>query len=129
MSLSKYKNKTSKYSEIFDLEWEKNADSWYYNDYYDYYEYWDDEYCDKSCCMADYSIKNRVYATYLYRRGNGVSISDTLIGEFIDMDTIYMIGTIYYRDKMLRRLLGEEKFHTEIVTTLGDYFPKNIGNN
>ena len=125
MSLGKYKTKREIYSDTFDVEWEKVADSWYYDDYYDYWWNYDyDEYCTKSCCMAEYSIKKRVYRTYVHRSFGKVRIDEQLVGELIDMDTIYQIGTIYYRERMLRRLLGEEKAHADIKNTLGDYFKK-----
>ena len=47
-----------------------------------------------------------------------------LLGELIDMDSIYEMGTIYYRERMLSRLLGYDNLHKEIKTTIGDYFPK-----
>ena len=129
MSLGKYKTKREIYSDTFDVEWEKVADSWYYDDYYDYWWNYDyDEYCTKSCCMAEYSIKKRVYSTYVHRSYGRVSIDEQLVGELIDMDTIYQIGTIYYRERMLRRLLGEEKAHADMKNTLGDYFNKNEDN-
>jgi hypothetical protein len=52
-----------------------------------------------------------------------VTIEERLVGEFIDMDSIYEMGTIYYRERMLNRLLGLEKFDKEKKTTIGDYFP------
>jgi len=39
------------------------------------------------------------------------------------------MGSLYYRERMLNRLLGIEKFQEEMNTTLGDYFPKNKLNN
>lgn len=125
MSLGKYKTKREIYSDTFDVEWEKVADSWYYDDYYDYWWNYDyDEHCEKSCCMAEYSIKKRFYRTYVHKSFGRVRIDEQLVGELIDMDTIYQIGTIYYRERMLRRLLGEEKAHADIKNTLGDYFKK-----
>ena len=129
MSLGKYKTKREIYSDTFDVEWEKVADSWYYDDYYDYWWNYDyDEHCEKSCCMAEYSIKKRVYRTYVHKSFGRTRIDEQLVGEFIDMDTIYQIGTVYYRERMLRRLLGEEKAHVDMKTTLEDYFNRNEDN-
>lgn len=129
MSLGKYKTKAEIYSDTFDVEWEKVADSWYYDDYYDYWWNYDyDEHCEKSCCMAEYSIKKRVYRTYVHKSFGRTRIDEQLVGEFIDMDTIYQIGTVYYRERMLRRLLGEEKAHVDMKTTLEDYFNRNEDN-
>ena len=36
---------------------------------------------------------------------------------------VFKMGTIYYRERMINRLLGLEKFDEEKKTTIGDYFP------
>ena len=95
---------------------------WYFDDYYyNYYDY-NDYYYDYE--YESWEIKKKVYMTYVSKRAR-VTIEERLIGEFIDMDKIYEMGTLYYRERMLNRLLGIEKLHEEMNTTLGDYFPKN----
>ena len=125
MSLGKYKNKSEIYSDTFDVEWEKVADCWYGEDYYDGWDYDPYDYCTDSCCIVEYSIKKRVYRTYVHKGFGWTRIDEQLVGEFIDMDTIYQMGTIYYRERMLKRLFGEEVTHSETKVTLRDYFPKN----
>jgi hypothetical protein len=126
MSLGKYKNRSEIYSDTFTVDWEMVADNWYcWDDYY--YGYWDDyDYCTSACCVPEYSVKAKVYRRYVSRRHGNVKIDDQLYGELIDMDTIYEMGTVYYRERMLRRLLGEEKAHKEMKTTLGDYLKDKI---
>jgi hypothetical protein len=120
MSLGKYKSKSEIYSDTFTVDWEMVVDNWYcwddyyYYDNYDYYDYY--EY-DES-----WQYKEKIYGTYVSKRFR-VSIEERLIGQFIDMDSIYEMGTIYYRERMLNRLLGLEKFDEEKKTTIGDYFP------
>ena len=122
MSLGKTKNKTERYSDIYSLSWEMDI-SWYFDDYYyDYYDGYDYAYYDYE--YESWEIKKKVYMTYVSKRGR-VTIEERLIGEFIDMDKIYEMGSLYYRERMLNRLLGIEKFREEMNTTLGDYFPKN----
>jgi hypothetical protein len=122
MSLGKYKSKSEIYSDTFTVDWEMVVDNWYcwddyyYYDNYDYYDYY--EY-DES-----WQYKEKIYGTYVSKRFR-VSIEERLIGQFIDMDSIYEMGTIYYRERMLNRLLGLEKFDEEKKTTIGDYFPLN----
>ena len=125
MSLGKYKNKSEIYSDTFTVDWEMIADNWHcWDDYYHYgweydsYSYYDYEY-------ESWEIKKKVYMTYVSKRSR-VTIEERLIGEFIDMDRIYEMGSIYYRERMLNRLLGIEKFREEMNTTLGDYFPKKL---
>lgn len=120
MSLGKYKNKSEIYSDTFNIDWEMDL-CWYFDDYYDYCDY-DDFYYDYE--YDSWSVKEKVYQTYLSKRTR-VTIEERLIGEFIDMDKIYEMGSLYYRERMLNRLLGIEKFREEMNTTLGDYFPKN----
>ncbi len=121
MSLGKYKSKSEIYSDIFTVDWEMVADNWYcWDDYYQYgwdYDYYDYEY-------ESWQYKEKVYGTYVSKRFR-VSIEERLVGQFIDMDSIYEMGTIYYRERMLNRLLGLEKFDEEKKTTIGDYFPLN----
>lgn len=119
MSLGKTKNKIERYADIYSLNWEMDMDIWYIDDYYDYYDY-NDFYYD----YEYFSIKEQIFMTYISKRGR-VTIEERLIGEFIDMDKIYEMGSLYYRERMLNRLLGIEKFREEMNTTLGDYFPKN----
>jgi len=120
MSLGKYKSKSEIYSDTFTVDWEMVVDNWYcwddyyYYDNYDYYDYY--EY-DES-----WQYKEKIYGTYVSKRFR-VSIEERLIGQFIDMDSIYEMGTIYYRERMLNRILGLEKFDEEKKTTIGDYFP------
>ena len=122
MSLGKTKNKTERYSDIYSLGWEMDM-SWYFDDYYyDYYDGYDYAYYDYE--YESWEIKKKVYMTYVSKRGR-VTIEERLIGEFIDMDKIYEMGSLYYRERMLNRILGIEKFREEMNTTLGDYFPKN----
>ena len=121
MSLGKTKNKTERYSDIYSLNWEMDTGIWYFDDYYDYYDY-DHFYYDYE--YESWEIKQKVYMTYVSKRAR-VTIEERLIGEFIDMDKIYEMGSLYYRERMLNRLLGIEKFREEMNTTLGDYFPKN----
>jgi hypothetical protein len=33
------------------------------------------------------------------------------------------MGTVYYRERMLAKLLGDEKSPEELATKIGDYFP------
>lgn len=121
MSLGKTKNKTERYSDIYSLNWEMDI-CWYFDDYYyNYYDY-NDYYYDYE--YESWEIKKKVYMTYVSKRVR-VTIEERLIGEFIDMDKIYEMGSLYYRERMLNRLLGIEKLHEEMNTTLGDYFPKN----
>ena len=122
MSLGKTKNKTEKYSDIYSLNWEMNTGIWYFDDYYDYYDYDYSRYYDYE--YESWEIKKKVYMTYVSKRVR-VTIEERLIGEFIDMDKIYEMGSLYYRERMLNRLLGIEKFREEMNTTLGDYFPKD----
>jgi hypothetical protein len=121
MSLGKYKSKSEIYSDTFTVDWEMVADNWYcWDDYYQYgwdYDYYDYEY-------ESWQYKEKVYGTYVSKRFR-VSIEERLVGQFIDMDSIYEMGTIYYRERMLNRLLGLEKFDEEKKTTIGDYFPLN----
>jgi hypothetical protein len=121
MSLGKYKSKSEIYSDIFTVDWEMVADNWYcWDDYYQYgwdYDYYDYEY-------ESWQYKEKVYGTYVSKRFR-VSIEERLVGQFIDMDSIYEMGTIYYRERILNRLLGLEKFDEEKKTTIGDYFPLN----
>ena len=119
MSLGKYKNKSEIYSDTFNIDWEMDL-CWYFDDYYDYYDY-DHFYYDYE--YESWEIKKKVYMTYISKRAR-VTIEERLIGEFIDMDKIYEMGSLYYRERMLNRLLGIEKFREEMNTTLGDYFPK-----
>lgn len=121
MSLGKTKNKTERYSDIYSLNWEMDTGIWYFDEYYDYYDY-DHFYYDYE--YESWEIKQKVYMTYVSKRAR-VTIEERLIGEFIDMDKIYEMGSLYYRERMLNRLLGIEKFREEMNTTLGDYFPKN----
>ena len=122
MSLGKYKSKSEIYSDTFTVDWEMVADSWYcWDDYYQYgWEY--DSYYDYE--YESWDIKKKVYMTYVSKRVR-VTIEERLIGVFIDMDSIYEMGTIYYRERMLNRLLGLEQFDEERKTKIGDYFPKN----
>jgi hypothetical protein len=121
MSLGKHKNRLETYSDTFTLEWEMLADSWYcWDDYYTFGGVYDSYYYDWE--YDSWQIKEKVYQTYVCKRGK-VIIEERLVGEFIDMDSIYEMGTLYYRERMLSRLLGEEKFSKEIKTTIGDYFP------
>ena len=123
MSLGKTKNKTERYSDIYSLNWEMDTGIWYFDDYYDYYDcYYDLGYYGYT--YEYFSIREQVFMTYVSKRGR-VTIEKRLIGEFIDMDKIYEMGSLYYRERMLNRLLGIEKFREEMNTTLGDYFPKN----
>lgn len=122
MSLGKYKNKSEIYSDTFNIDWEMDL-CWYFDDYYyDYYDGYDYSYYDYE--YESWSVKEKVYMTYVSKRVR-VTIEERLIGEFIDMDRIYEMGSIYYRERMLNRLLGIEKFREEMNTTLRDYFPKN----
>jgi hypothetical protein len=122
MSLGKYKSKSEIYSDTFTVDWEMVADNWYCWD--DYYRYgWGDDYDSYYDYEYDsWQYKEKVYRTYVSKRVR-VTIEERLIGEFIDMDSIYEMGTIYYRERMLNRLLGLEKFDKEKKTTIGDYFP------
>jgi len=123
MSLGKYKSKSEIYSDTFTVDWEMVADNWYCSDDYYYYYSWDyDRYYDYEYDSLQY--KEKVYRTYVSKRFR-VTIEERLIGQFIDMDSIYEMGTIYYRERMLNRLLGLEKFDEEKKTTIGDYFPLN----
>ncbi len=120
MSLGKYKSKSEIYSDTFTVDWEMVVDNWYCRDdyyYYDNYDYYDYYEYDES-----WQYKEKIYGTYVSKRFR-VSIEERLIGQFIDMDSIYEMGTIYYRERMLNRLLGLEKFDEEKKTTIGDYFP------
>jgi hypothetical protein len=122
MSLGKYKSKSEIYSDTFTVDWEMVVDNWYCRDdyyYYDNYDYYDYYEYDES-----WQYKEKIYGTYVSKRFR-VSIEERLIGQFIDMDSIYEMGTIYYRERMLNRLLGLEKFDEEKKTTIGDYFPLN----
>jgi len=120
MSLGKYKSKSEIYSDTFTVDWEMVADNWYcWDDYYHYgWEY--DSYYDYE--YESWQYKEKVYRTYVSKRVR-VTIEERLVGEFIDMDSIYEMGTIYYRERMLNRLLGLEQFDEERKTTIGDYFP------
>jgi hypothetical protein len=40
------------------------------------------------------------------------------------MDSVYEIGTPEYRNRMIGKLLGDEKFASENGMTIGDFFPK-----
>jgi len=124
MSLGKNKIKSEIYSDIFTLDWELEAADWYDDGYYEWYD--DYEYCTNSCCMPQFSIKERIYRRYLSKRLGKIRIDNQLYGEMIDMETIYEMGTVYYREKILRRLLGEEKPPEEMRTTLGDYLKDKI---
>jgi hypothetical protein len=120
MSLGKYKSKSEIYSDTFTVDWEMVAENWYcWDDYYQYgWEY--DHYYDYE--YESWQYKEKVYQTYVYKRVR-FTIEERLVGEFIDMDSIYEMGTIYYRERMLNRLLGLEQFDEEKKTTIGDYFP------
>jgi len=119
------KNKTEKYLNVYNLKFEIDIDSYYELDYYwDYYWDYYDEYCTESCCYPEYIIKERLYKSYIHKRCGRVVKQTMLLGELIDMDSIYEMGTIYYRERMLSRLLGYDNLHKEIKTTIGDYFPK-----
>jgi hypothetical protein len=120
MSLGKYKSRSEIYSDTFTLDWEMVADNWYCWD--DYYHYgWD---YDSDYEYESWQYKENIYGTYVSKRVR-VTIEERLIGRFIDMDSIYEMGTIYYRERMLNRLLGLEKFDEERKTKIGDYFPKD----
>jgi len=120
MSLGKYKSRSEIYSDTFTLDWEMVADNWYCWD--DYYHYgWEYDY-DSDYEYESWQYKEKIYGTYVSKRVR-VTIEERLIGRFIDMDSIYEMGTIYYRERMLNRLLGLEKFDEERKTTIGDYFP------
>jgi hypothetical protein len=120
MSLGKYKSKSEIYSDTFTVDWEMVADSWYCWDDYYHYGWQSDGYYDYE--YESWQYKEKVYRTYVSKRVR-VTIEERLIGEFIDMDSIYEMGTIYYRERMLNRLLGLEQFDEERKTTIGDYFP------
>ena len=117
------KNKTETYLNVYNLQFELDMDLYYYYDW-DYDWDYDDEYCTEPCCYIDFQVKESVYKTYIHKRGGWISKENRLIGQLIDMDSIYEIGTLYYRERMLSRLLGDEKFHKEVKNTIGDYFPK-----
>lgn len=120
MSLGKYKSKSEIYSDTFTVDWEMVADSWYcWDDYYRYGWQYDYDYYDYD---ESWQYKEKVYGTYVSKRSR-VTIEERLVGQFIDMDSIYEMGTIYYRERMINRLLGLEKFDEEKKTTIGDYFP------
>ena len=120
MSLGKYKSKSEIYSDTFTVDWEMIADSWYCWDDYYHYGWQSDGYYDYE--YESWQYKEKVYQTYVSKRVR-VTIEERLIGVFIDMDSIYEMGTIYYRERMLNRLLGLEKFDEERKTKIGDYFP------
>ena len=120
MSLGKYKSKSEIYSDTFTVDWEMIADSWYCWDDYYHYGWQSDGYYDYE--YESWQYKEKVYQTYVSKRIR-VTIEKMLIGVFIDMDSIYEMGTIYYRERMLNRLLGLEKFDEERKTKIGDYFP------
>ena len=124
MSLGKTKNKTERYSDIYSLDWEMNTGIWYFNDYYEYYDHYGYGNYYYSHEYETFSVKERVYMTYVQKSFGRVTIDQRLVGEFIDMDKIYEMGSVYYRERMLNRLLGIEKLSEEMNTTLGDYFPK-----
>jgi len=120
MSLGKYKSKSEIYSDTFTVDWEMVADNWYcWDDYYHYGWQYDYDYYDYD---ESWQYKEKVYGTYVSKRSR-VTIEERLLGQFIDMDSIYEMGTIYYRERMINRLLGLEKFDEEKKTTIGDYFP------
>lgn len=124
MSLGKYKNKTEIYSDIFTIEWEilslQDNDDYYYDWYLDEYES-----CMKSCCKPQYTFKDKIYQSRIHRKYGLFRTKNQLIGEYIDMDKIYEIGTTYYRDIMIKKILGEET--SDIKSTLGDYLIRDIG--
>lgn len=121
MSLGKYKTRSEAYSETFGLEWEKEAGDWYGDSYYDWWDADYDDYCEKPCCMADYSYRENIYGKHLRRRAGGVYIDEQMLGSLIDMDTIYLIGTVCYRNRVIDMLLGERTPSGPAGVRLGDY--------
>lgn len=125
MSLGKNKSKIEIYSGIFTAEWEMIADNWYGDDYYGYYDRWDYDpwYCDCPSCTSTWSIREKVYTTHISKRVRP-TMEKRHLGDFIDMDSVYEIGTPEYRNRMIGKLLGDEKFASETGMTIGDLFPK-----
>lgn len=117
------KSKTEIYLETFTLDWELDAEFWYGDDYYGYYSDEDPWYCGCPSCAPIWSEKGRVYTTHLSKRRHRIDIEERLVGAFVDMDSIYEMGTVYYRERMLAKLLGDEKSPEELATKIGDYFP------
>ena len=117
MSLGKNKNRLDIYSDIFNLDWEMSvfdSDQNYYY-YYDYYcDYNDLYYCDCEECSPKWSVKEKIYITRIISK---YGIYTHQFGSFVDMDSIYEMGTIYYRNNILNRLLGEDIKKT----TIGDF--------
>lgn len=112
MSLGKYKIKSEIYSDIFTTEWEILSN---YDDL-DYYYPYDWEWCYNSCCWPEYEVENKVYVERVRRKGSLIRLKIQLIGEFIDMCSIYKRGSINYRDLIISKILDED-----IKNTLGDY--------
>ena len=125
MSLRKTKNKAEIYSDVYSLEWEMNME-WWFDDYYDWYGYGYayDSYYDYE--YDDFEEKERLYSTRVHKSFGRVTIQESLVGAYIDMDQIYQMGSLYYRERMLNRLLGIEKFDDEKKTTIGDYLKDKI---
>jgi hypothetical protein len=121
MSLGKYKNKQDKYSDVFNINWELNADCWYYYDDYYNYDYYDDDYYYD---YYDWEYKEKVYKKYISKRLGRIQINESFYGSYIDMDKIYEMGTNYYRERMLARILGDEKWEEDKKTKLGDFIKK-----
>lgn len=125
MSLRKTKNRAEIYSDTYSLEWEMDLEGWFDDYYYEYYDnyghsyYYDYEY-------EDFEERDRLYSTHVHKSFGRVTIQESLVGVYIDMDQIYQMGSLYYRERMLNRILGIEKFDHEKKTTLGDYLKDKI---
>lgn len=121
--MSKFKNKAETYSEIFTTEWELSANFFDDDDYdYWYHVFVYHDFCERSCCLPEYRIKETVYIKTIHKTNNILKKAKYLYGYFIDMNSIYKRGTTDYRNIMLMKILGDD---LENKVTIGDFFNKN----